>query len=435
MRDIVRVMAGDELATIRSTSSHLAEDYPWMAESGFIDPRTNRKVVGLPVGYCGKRGEGGIFGFDHIQYYNAGLIQDVNVIRMGLVGNWKSAGVKSEIWLGSKVGYNQMVMDVKGEYTPLAGIIDGSKILRFGAGSDLSISPLDPSMDPGTRYQLLEAMLLNALTPRQTELDLFQEAVLEGAINEVIGVKNDAEARGRVATLPELVEFLAVPSDTLVQDLRLDKPEVEAICNKLRLALRKYTTGQLAGPFSGTTTPGIFEPTPLLVLNCENMNKDLAAVTLIMLSFLTQSKWGRQGNLHFHKVYYDEVWDLASYPGYLESLVRAFKLGGTWGVSNNIILHHLSNLNFMNKHDLAESLIADSSTRIIYGQKRNEIEPNMKALNLNQTEVNQICRFEPGQAMYKVRDLPGVVVNHTVSGWPMLRSIVETRHRLKGMEA
>jgi hypothetical protein len=325
-------------------------------------------------------------------------------------------------------------MDVKGEYKPLAGVIKGSKIVQFGSDADVSINALDPMMDTATRDLLVEALVLNGLRPTRVELDNFQEEALQCAMEEAISKFNDAESQGHVATLPDLVKCLEQPSERMVERLRLTEAEVAAVCNPLRLALRKYTEGKLAGPFSKPTTKGMFDPTPLLVFNCENLRDDMAASAMIVLNFLTQSYWGRtQSNLRFHKVFHDEAWDLTRFPGYVQSLVRAFKLGGTWGVTNNLVVHELDNLYMSGDEKSVDALIHDSSTAIIYRQNRDQIEPYMKALRLNRAEVNQIVDFVPGQAMYKIGNLPGIVVNHTVSDWPELKEIVETRQILKGI--
>ena len=132
------------------------------AESGIIDPRTRAKVRGLPIGYCGRDRSGGIFYFDPVQLYQAGIVQNTNVKVFGKIGNRKSAGAKIEICRGINAGYNHLATDRKGEYTLLVNA-KGGKVLRFGVDTDTFINPLDKVMDHNTQVELIANMTLTAL--------------------------------------------------------------------------------------------------------------------------------------------------------------------------------------------------------------------------------------------------------------------------------
>jgi hypothetical protein len=340
LQDYFQLLAGDRLPIFRATTPHLSAVYPLQAESGLIDPRTGHKVLGLPMGYCGRARSGGVFYYDPVQIYQAGIVQDTNRKVFGMVGNWKSAGLKIEIDLGVEVGYNHLVTDRKGEYTLLAESILGAKVLRFGSDTTLFINPLDKVMDHNTQLDLVAAMALTAMADGRPGLDIVERSLLDQAIRAA-----HAHPKGRVAILPDLVECMFEPTKEMVQAMHRPVEVLREQGYKMALGLQRLTVGDLRGMFHEETTPGLFDVTPLLVLNCEALKGDAAVIMIILINFFTQGMQRRNDPAsRFHKVFHDESWDLAAYPAFVDSVRRAFKLGGTWGVSNTIVAHHKSNL-------------------------------------------------------------------------------------------
>ena len=172
MEEILEFLAGDQLPVQRATSRHLSAVNPLFAESGLIDPRTQSKAIGLPWGYCGRERSGGLYFYDEYRLYQARLLHNPNVKVFGEIDHRKSSGVKCMIYRGAACGYNHLVTDRKGEYTALADAIPGSKILRFGEGTNLFINPLDKAMKSAWGKSKLEFELAEWQAQRQKWMSL-----------------------------------------------------------------------------------------------------------------------------------------------------------------------------------------------------------------------------------------------------------------------
>jgi hypothetical protein len=426
-RDVLELMCGDRLPILRATSPNMGALFPFQAESGLIDPRTGRKLQGIPVGFCGRNRSGGVFYWDEFIAWQAGLIENVNVKRFGAINNHKSGDLKTSIFRGVEYGYNHLVTDLKGEYTALAAAVDGAKVLRFGTDTNLFINPLDGAMSLNTQIQLVTAMALTALGNGRTELNITELTLLRYAIEQ-------AHHANSVALLPHAVDLLFEPSQAVVSKMRRPVDFVKNEGYQLALALDSLGEhGMFGGMFHQPTTPGLLEETPLLVLNCEGLEGAMAVIMITLLNFFTQSQWSGKNPKHrFHKVIHDEAWFLAGFPGFVESVRRGFKLGGTQGTSNTIVAHHKTNLDRSGSGEAVQDLIADSATTILYNQDPVELQRSADELKLNQADVDRIVKLPPGTALYKIGDFPPIEVESFA--WPHERKFIETRQRLRGQD-
>ncbi|MBA3757318.1 hypothetical protein H0X09_00400 [Candidatus Saccharibacteria bacterium] len=429
VEDVLEILAGDRLPFHRATSHHLSGIHPFFAESGLIDSRTHKKALGIPYGYCGRERSGGLFDFDEYSLYQAGLLHNPNVKVFGEIDHRKSTGVKCMIFRGAAMGYNHLVTDRKGEYTPLAEAIPGSKVLKFGEDTNLFISPVDKSMDTITQRDLIASMVITAMGGDRKNLNIRETSLLWEAIkaaHEHFGMGS-----GGVATLPVVVEKLFNPTQDMADAMSRPPKYLKELGYDMALGLRRLTETDLKGMFHKETTTGLFEDTPLLVMNCEGVTGEAAVIMITLINFFTQSQWGRaDARYRFHKVIHDESWDLAAYPGFVESVRRAFKLGRTWGVANWIVAHHMSNLYRSGKDEAIKDLVADSDTTISYKQHAPELVHSAEELEFNETEVARITELEPGRAIYKIGNQPGIEVEQQV--WPEERPLVETSHLMHG---
>lgn len=429
MEEIIEFLAGDQLPVQRATSRHLAAINPLFAESGLIDPRTQSKAIGLPWGFCGRERSGGLYFYDEYRLYQARLLHNPNVKVFGEIDHRKSSGVKCMIYRGAACGYNHLVTDRKGEYTALAGAIPGSKILRFGEDTNLFINPLDKAMPIDTQRDLVASMVLTAMSGDRVTLNIQENSLLWEAIKDAHNHFGHG-SRG-VATLPTLVEKLFQPTETMADNMHRPVDYLRELGYDMALGLRRLTDTDLRGMFHQETTTNLFQDTPLLVMNCEGITGDAAVIMITLINFFTQSQWGRENPTYrFHKVIHDESWDLAAYPGFVESVRRAFKLGRTWGVANWIVAHHKSNLDRSGNNEAIKDLIADSDTTISYKQHETELEASAADLELNETEVARILQLEPGVALHKVANNPSIEVEQVA--WPEERALLETSHLLHG---
>ena len=77
------------------------------------------------------------------------------------------------------------------------------------------------------------------------------------------------------------------------------------------------------------------------------------------------------------------------------------------GVANIAVLHRLSDLASVGaagseQVGLAEGLLADSETRVVYAQSPGEMARSAELLGLNETEADLVCTLQRGTALWKV---------------------------------
>lgn len=430
--DLVRFWAGASLPRHRATSQHLAALHPWFAESGLIDKHTKRKVRGLTIGYAGRERSGGLFNFDEFELHRAEIAPNRNVKVYGEIGFRKSSGVKQLIDRSSRIGYSTLVTDPKGEYSPLAAAIPGGKVLKFGEDTNLFINPLDNNMEINDQAQLIEALVVTAMAGRHEPLDITQKALIYEAI---LDSHRHFEGGRDDATLPVLVEKLFNPTEDIARGMHLPREELvgrNGVGYKMALGLQRLTDKDLKGMFHKETSMGLFEKnTPLLVLDCSSLQGEAAVLMITLINFFTQSLWSKDNpSFHFHRVIHDEAWDLAAYPGFIQSLVRAFKLGRSKNVANWIIMHHKGNINWSGSDEAVKSLIADSAITISYRQDESELRRSAADLYFNESDIERILELPPGTAMYKIDNSHSIEVEHIAR--PELLPYLDTSSRVHG---
>jgi len=85
----------------------------------------------------------------------------------------------------------------------------------------------------------------------------------------------------------------------------------------------------------------------------------------------------------------------------------AFKLSRQTGVQHSLALHRISDLRAAGddgsrQQRLAEGLLADCSTTIVYRQHPQEVPLTTEALGFSVTERERITRLAPGVALWRV---------------------------------
>jgi hypothetical protein len=88
-------------------------------------------------------------------------------------------------------------------------------------------------------------------------------------------------------------------------------------------------------------------------------------------------------------------------------LQQSYKLSRAYGVSNVAVVHRLSDLKAAGSSGseafaLAQGLLSDTETRVIYAQPHSEIELATQMLGLNRTEAELLPMLGRGQALWKV---------------------------------
>jgi hypothetical protein len=103
----------------------------------------------------------------------------------------------------------------------------------------------------------------------------------------------------------------------------------------------------------------------------------------------------------------DEAWAILSNLGVARWLQTSWKLSRALGVANVAVLHRLSDLRSVGTEgseqvNLAEGLLADSETRVVYAQSPGEAARSGELLGLTETEAELVTQLRRGMALWKV---------------------------------
>lgn len=438
----VEFLTGDRLPVQRATTIHLKALNPLWGESGIIDRRTGSKVPGLPIGSGGRNGVAGSFSFDPYMFHKARgldgspILNNMNMIILGLIHKGKSALVKQLIYLACAAGYSCLVTDIKGEYDRLVKAVDGAKELRFGDGqqdANIYINPLDKKIPDEIQWELIASLALATMGVSRAELDVEEKGVLRAAIRDAkrhYGTGSDGVAGEPV--LAAVVEKLFDPTIEMAHEQRAEQVFLREKARNMALGLKELTEGDLQGMVDRPTSIGFWEDTPLLVLNCKGLSNDKLPIMVIAANYLSSSQFGKSNAWgRFQWVWHDETWRLASIPGFVSSLRAAFKLGRSEGVSNGIIFHHLENLWRSSQQAIVKDLVGDADTRIIYEQNEHELKLSREALQLSGADVERIPNLREHTALWKIGKR-SIEVKHELV--PALKDVVYTGHLARGEE-
>lgn len=390
----------------RATSEVLAGAYPFLAEEGLGS-------AGILIGQ--DAWSGAAFCFDPWELYRQGQLTNPNMSLAGQIGRGKSTLAKS---LAARcVAFGKRVYvpgDPKGEWTVVARALGGAAI-ELGVGTANRLNPLDEgprpsSVDDATWRARVDARrtgLVGALgeSTLGRPLGPTERSALDAALA-------DAQARAGVPILPMVVDALLDPQrpcpGSSIDQLFADGREVGH-------ALARLVRGDLGGLFDGPSTISFDPSAPMLTL-------DLSAIsgsdTLIGLVMTCASTWmeaaladpgGGQ-----RLVVYDEAWRLLAQPALLARMQAQWKLSRAWGLANLMIVHRLSDLDAVGdtgsqSRGLAQGLLGDTATRILYNEPYDEAQAAGRILGLTSVEVAQLPELAKGEGLWRVNERAFVV--------------------------
>lgn len=383
--------------------------------------------LGVDGCYLGREASGELFCFDPWECYSKGLLTSPNMVVFGQIGRGKSAFVKSFVWRQFGYGRHCWVLDPKGEYGALAGAC-GARPLRLGPGLGLRLNPLEVSgagggLGPTPAHQR-RAELLGALLGSSLGRPLLPQ---ERAAADVALAAT--ERRMRVPVLPAVAEALLNPEAERAAELGTDIEGLRQDGRQLALELRRVVQGDLAGMFDGETTPGAGLDGGMVVLDLSRLY-DSPALGLLMvcaLSWLQSSlSLGDAGPKRL--VVLDEAWAVLSHLATARWLQATFKLARAYGVANVAVVHRVSDLKAAGQDGseqqrLAEGLLADAETRVVFGQAPGQVGKAAEVLGLSATEQAVLGQLPRGVALWKVGQL-SYLVEHELS--PEERSLADT---------
>ncbi|HWD69554.1 MAG TPA: ATP-binding protein [Solirubrobacteraceae bacterium] len=386
----------------RVTTRHAQAIYPFTASGG----------LGGRGAFIGRDASGGAFCFDPWVLYDEGVLDDPNAIVIGKLGQGKSALVKTLLWRMLLFGRRAFVLDVKSEYGPLCASV-GVRPVALAPGAGVRLNPLSARPEEHAQIELLRAIATTAIGQ---PLDQAEAAALREALRTV-------RAREHEPTLPQIAEVLFDPPGQMAARLQTTPARLAEDIRRAALALQDLCEGPLKGIFDGPTSPGIDLDARLLVLDLHAV-RDSPAVGILMacatawmsaqLARTADPSSAARGRLINVA---DESWKIIQHGGLGEWFQSNFKLARQFGVLNLVVLHKLGDLQAAGDAGsraarIAEGLIADASTRVIYHQDESQIGLTRELLGLSATEARMLTQLTPGQALWRVGSRSFVVQHY-----------------------
>jgi hypothetical protein len=278
-------------------------------------------------------------------------------------------------------------------------------------GGGVRLNPLTAHPGEHAQLELLRAVAVTALDGRLTQIEA-------AALREALFVVRGA---GGEPTLPEVARALFNPTAEMAATLRTSQGELAADARRVALAIQDLCEGPLRGIFDGPTSPGLDLDAKLLVIDLHAV-RDSPAVGILMacatawMGALLAQMAERPGRERLINVA-DESWKIVQHTGLGEWFQSNFKLARQYGVMNLVVLHKLADLQAAGDSGsraarIAEGLIADASTRIVYHQDESQVGLTRELLGLSQTEAQLLSMLSTGQALWRVGSRSFVVQHY-----------------------
>ena len=388
------------VAAHRASSATLAGAYPFLAPAP--------SDVGVYVGVDALTG--GPFCFDPWALYAAGVLTNPNVLLAGVIGQGKSALAKSLAVRSIAAGRRVYVPgDAKGEWAPVAHAVGGT-VVSLGQGLSTRLNPLDPGSPPrdgdpvawravvrGRRLRLLATV---AETTLGRELVPVEHGALDAALTEA--------ERHTTPTVRHVVEALIDPATALATRDNTSTAQRAAEGRDLAYALRRLIRGDLAGIFDGRSTHTLDAAAPMVVLDLSALGSDDHALTVAMTcasSWLEAALTSATGGHRW--VIYDEAWRLVRSLPLIRRMQAQWKLSRAYGIANLLVLHRLSDLDAVGAlgseaRAIADGLLADCSTRVVYRQESDQLGATATSLGLTGIERDLLPALPRGTGLWKV---------------------------------
>jgi hypothetical protein len=396
---------------------------------------------------------GGTFTFDPWSLYQAGQLTNPNVLIIGDVGSGKSALAKTLVWRGLEFGRGAHIIDPKGEYAALAAAV-GVDPIALRPGGTTILNPLDPgaagqSLPPADLFHrnvatvraLVEATLGRAC--RQLEMVL-----LTATLARVTGLDVGDDVRpaitrhGHTATLPMLAEALMAPDRDVATRLNMDPGRVTEESRELALALARLVDdhGDLGGMFAGNTNLDADAVGPLTVVDIAAVYRShRAALPLVMIAAAAWLQVAVAASPRGRFQVNDEAWALLSDEASARWMQTNQKLARQLSLSVVNVMHRLSDTAAAGDagsatRSLAEGVIADSGTWVIYRQKPGEQRLLRETLQLNRLQASLSTQLTRGRGLWIVggESRQVTLVDHVLSDAE--RDLVDTDQAIRAAD-
>ena len=407
-------MAPAGVCAHETTTRHAGAIYPFLFETG-------RRIPGVVVGV---ELSGGTFSFDPFTLYASGVLSNPNMVVFGQIGRGKSSFVKTMIYRQLTFGRGAYVIDPKGEYSAL-GHACGVTPLALRPGGPLRLNPLDLVGDDIHEGAVRRLQLLESLVSSSLGRDLFsrERSALELALHDVQQSTN-------TATLPLVSNALLQPSAESARSIYSSQEQLCDDGREVGLELRRLVTGDLKGLFDAETSSSLDLDQRLVILDLSALyGSEALGLFMVCATAWVQQLLQRQRNAGRQSLLVvDEAWAILTAVAVARWLQSSWKLARAWGVSNIAVLHRVSDLKGVGsdgseQQGLAQGLLLDSETRVIYAQPTGEVDAARDLLHLNETERSLLVKLPRGVALWKVGNNSSIV-RHLVG--QRERQIVDT---------
>jgi hypothetical protein len=238
------------------------------------------------------------------------------------------------------------------------------------------------------------------------------------------------------------VELLLRPRKSMADRLATTQVALASNVRKTALGLDRLCAGDLRGMFDGPTTTGLDLEAPLVVLDLSGI-PDSAGLGIAMtcaaawqrahVSALIERADAEERAAPKVINLLDEGWRFIGHLGTALWLQEAFKLVRGFGMQNIIVFHRLSDLQAAGgRHSqqvrIAEGLISDTETRVIYGQPADQIPLLREVVALTETELQLIPQLGKGQAIWQIGRRSSLIQHRVCRAE---RAIVDTDARMR----
>jgi hypothetical protein len=110
-----------------------------------------------------------------------------------------------------------------------------------------------------------------------------------------------------------------------------------------------------------------------------------------------------------------------------------WKLSRALGVANLAVVHRISDLGAVGASGseavaLAQGLLADCSTRIVYAQESDQVDATATALGLSDVEAEQLIHLARGRGLWRIGQ-HSVIVDHILASGEI--EVVDTDGRMR----
>lgn len=396
------------LARHEATTRHACSLFPWQAEAGI-------PASGVLIGH--DLLSGGLHTYDPWELYEQKILTNPNALVVGEIGSGKSSLIKGYVYRQVGVfGRQAFILDPKGEYSALAAALNMSMI-RLAPGGAVRLNPLDTG--PAGRETL------EALRRRQGEMVVgLAEASMGRDVTpeERAGIDEALVAARAAKSTPQLgdvASLLLRPEPGMAVALATQPQALAQACREVALELRRLLSGDLAGMFDGASTVRPDWSGPGLVLDLSAVfGSSALPLVMLMASSWLQTVLASPGPRRIFVL--DEAWAVLADVGSTRWLQASYKLARAYGVSNIAVVHRLADLRAQGvdgseQVKLAQGLLADTATRIIFSQPSDQIEDARELLGLTEVEAEILPQLPPrARALWRVGK-HATVVDHLVA--------------------